>query len=195
MAVDQRMTEDPKKVLHFFNTAEKLKSVLRHSYLSSGRQESVAEHSWRLALIALTLESEFSNIDINKVIRILLVHDLGEIICGDVPVFPPRPRNDKAAKERDAMHVLTKELSEEKKKEIIGLWEEYESCSTNEARLAKTIDKIEALIQHNECDPSLLEEGEAEFNLNFAKHHTDSFEFIKKLRELVDKETKKRVLK
>lgn len=180
------MVEDPQKMLLFLKDAERLKSVLRHSYCSSGRQESVAEHSWRLALMAFVMEKEFPSVDINKVIRMVLIHDLGEIIAGDTPVFPPKPHPDKSFKEREAMGILTSPLSQQK--QILDLWEEYEAGVTEEAKLAKALDKIEVLMQHVECSPATLVEGEAEFGLIYAREHTDHFPFIKKLRELVDKE-------
>ncbi|MBR6781397.1 MAG: HD domain-containing protein, partial [Clostridia bacterium] len=73
--------------LDFLHTAEKLKCNTRHSWTSSGRQESVAEHSWRLALMALLCKNEYPEIDIQKVITMCLLHDLGEAVTGDVPAF------------------------------------------------------------------------------------------------------------
>ena len=78
---------DPKTLLTILHQAEKLKCVTRHCDTSSGRRESVAEHSWRLALMAMLLEDEFSHLDMSKVIRMCLIHDLGEAFTGDIPTF------------------------------------------------------------------------------------------------------------
>lgn len=93
------------------------------------------------------------------------------------------------------MKILIEPISKEKGNEILGLWEEYEAATTEEGKLAKALDKIEALIQHNECDPSTLEEGEAEFNLEYLRKYTGAFEFMKKLRALVDEKTKQTIEK
>ena len=69
------------------NIAEKLKCNTRHSWTSSNRQESVAEHSWRLCLLAYSLKNKFSDFDMDKVLYMCLVHDLGEAITGDIPAF------------------------------------------------------------------------------------------------------------
>lgn len=71
--------------LDFLRQAEKLKSVTRSAHTSTGRRESTAEHSWRLALLALVFEQELGDVDICKVLKLCLVHDLGEALSGDVP--------------------------------------------------------------------------------------------------------------
>ena len=76
---------DCQKYIEFLNVIEKLKCNTRHSWTSSGRQESVAEHSWRLAVMAMLCADEYPNVDINKVIKMCLIHDWGEAITGDIP--------------------------------------------------------------------------------------------------------------
>ncbi|HET7109719.1 MAG TPA: HD domain-containing protein, partial [Gemmatimonadales bacterium] len=78
-------TPDLVGMLEFLRSAEQLKSTLRTCYASTGRQESVAEHSWRLALMAMLLRHEFPELDAEKVLRMCLIHDLGEAIGGDIP--------------------------------------------------------------------------------------------------------------
>ena len=77
----------PEKLLEALHTAEKLKDTTRHCYTSKGRHESVAEHSWRIALMAFWLRDEFPQADMDKVIRMCLIHDLGECFTGDIPAF------------------------------------------------------------------------------------------------------------
>ena len=76
-----------KKFIEIMSVAEKLKNNTRHSRTSSNRHESVAEHSWRLSLMAYLVKDEFPDADINKVILMSIIHDLGEAITGDIPAF------------------------------------------------------------------------------------------------------------
>ena len=77
----------PEELLSILSVAEKLKCNTRHSDTSSGRRESVAEHSWRVALMAMLLEDEFPDTDIDRVIKMCLIHDLGEAFTGDIAAF------------------------------------------------------------------------------------------------------------
>ena len=78
---------DPRNLLNLLTTTEKLKSVTRHCYTSTGRHESVAEHSWMAAMMALLLRDEVPDADMDKVIKMCLLHDMGEAFTGDVPAF------------------------------------------------------------------------------------------------------------
>ena len=84
--------------IDFLNVIEKLKCNTRHSWTSSGRHESVAEHSWRLAVMVLLCQDEYPDVDIDKVIKMCLIHDFGEAITGDVPAFN---KNDVHEKEEE----------------------------------------------------------------------------------------------
>ncbi|MBR4934858.1 MAG: HD domain-containing protein, partial [Anaerotignum sp.] len=78
---------DAKAFLQILHTTEHLKDVTRHAYTSGGRHESTAEHSWRLCLLAFFLRDEFPQLDMDHVLRMCLIHDLGEIFTGDIPSF------------------------------------------------------------------------------------------------------------
>ena len=78
---------DVNRYLETIHLAEGLKDELRHCYTSKGRHESVAEHSWRITLMAYFLKDEFPEADIDKVIRMCIIHDLGEVFTGDIPTF------------------------------------------------------------------------------------------------------------
>ena len=84
----------PEILLDMLHTAEKLKDTTRHCYTSGGRHESVAEHSWRLALMAFWMQDEFPELDMDRVIRMCLIHDLGECFTGDIPVFLKTQENE-----------------------------------------------------------------------------------------------------
>ena len=92
-----------RRLLDFLKTAEQLKCNTRHSYTSSGRLESVAEHSWRLALMAMLVGDEFPELDMDKVIKMCLIHDMGEAITGDIPAFE---KTDKDRKVENKRHYL-----------------------------------------------------------------------------------------
>ena len=78
---------EARALLDALHVAERLKDETRHCYTSGGRHESVAEHSWRIALMAFWMKDEFPDVDIDKVIRMCLIHDLGECFIGDIPTF------------------------------------------------------------------------------------------------------------
>jgi len=139
------------RVLDFVRLSEKLKCELRHSWLSSGRRESVAEHSWQMALMALLISSHMASpVDICQVLKMVLVHDLVEAEAGDVPFTETGRRKElKSAHERAAISHIRSLLDTAVGEEIYSLWMEYEAGVTNEAKLAKALDNLEVQIQHN----------------------------------------------
>ena len=137
----------PAELLEFLAMAEKLKCNTRHSYTSSGRHESVAEHSFRLALMAYMVSDEVPEIDTDKVIRMCLIHDLGEAITGDIPSFE-KTDSDEAA-EDSAVSGFVNQLPEYWKKQLGEMYSEMNELKTPEAKLYKALDKLEAVIQHN----------------------------------------------
>ena len=145
------MKEKALKLLDFLRATEPLKYVTRHSWCSNGRQESVAEHSWRMAFIAFLLEDEFSKLDMKKAIEMCLIHDFGEI-DGDIPAF--KKTEDDDSHEIVQLKKLTQNLPPGLRSKIISLHNEFNSCETPEAKLANALDKLEAVIQHNDADIS-----------------------------------------
>ena len=121
--------------LAFFRSAEALKDTLRNSWTATGRRESTAEHSWRLALMAIALEEELPGIDHARLLRMLVLHDLGEALHGDVPA--PLQGPDKTAEERADLQTLLAPLPEAAANRLLALWDEYNSLATPEARIAK----------------------------------------------------------
>lgn len=136
-------------------TAENLKTEMRHSWLSDGRQESVAEHSWRLALMVMLLHDRLDqSVDLTKCLQLAVLHDLGEAKAGDVPVFDILTAADKQAKfdaEEQGMIEICAKLGPEKGPEFMALWQEYEACETYEAKFVKALDKVEVHLQHVEA--------------------------------------------
>ena len=173
----------PSELLEFLAMAEKLKSNTRHSYTSSGRHESVAEHSFRLALMAYMVSDEVPEIDTDKVIRMCLIHDLGEAITGDIPSFE-KTDSDEAA-EDSAVSGFVNQLPEYWKKQLGEMYREMNELKTPEAKLYKALDKLEAVIQHNEADISTWLPLEYELQLTYGTEECSFNEYINSLRDEV----------
>lgn len=176
--------------LAFLREAERLKSTLRSGYTSQGRPESTAEHSWRLCLMALVFADEFENIDILRLIKLCIVHDLGEALSGDIPAIHQTGDMNKSAQERADLEVLTQALGAKKRAEIIELWEEYETAASPEAILAKGLDKLETILQHNQGKNP--EDFDYIFNLGYGQKQTSAHPFLATLRAILDEETQAR---
>lgn len=177
-------------VLAFLRAAERLKDTLRTSHTSSGRRESVAEHTWRLCLMAALFRGEFPGVDFGRLVRICIVHDLGEAIGGDVPAIAQTPGAPKAEQERRDLETLLAPLPGRLRGEILELWDEYEAATTPEARLAKALDKLETILQHNQgLNPP---DFDYEFNLGYGRKHTAGHPLIDALRATLDEETRRR---
>lgn len=99
-------------ILQFLREAERLKNVYRTSWTSGGQPESTASHTWRLCLIALVLERSFPDVNIGKLLKICIVHDLGEAIGGDIPAIHQHTNAPKAEQERKDLLVLLEPLPE-----------------------------------------------------------------------------------
>lgn len=182
-------------ILDFLRAAEALKVNTRSAHTSAGKQESVAEHSWRLCLMAMVLAPSVPEVDFARLVRICIVHDLGEAIGGDIPA-PEQARRassgagHKAGDERRSLVQLVAPLPAERRDEIVALWDEYESAQTPEARLAKALDKLETILQHTQGrNPPGFD---YRFNLGYGRQHTASPPVIAALREILDRETERR---
>ncbi|MDD4731797.1 MAG: HD domain-containing protein [Desulfovibrio sp.] len=172
-------------ILDFVRRAEGLKSTLRSTWTRTGRQESAAEHSWRLALLALLLRRQYPDLDEMKLLGMCVVHDLGETINGDIPA--PEQGEAKAEEERRDMLDLLRPLAEPQRSDVLALWQEYEDGQTPEAKLVKALDKLETLLQQSqgETPPSF----DYAFNLHYGEAWTDLDELIREIRAAVDLET------
>ena len=137
------------KQIEFIVEIDKLKHIERQSALCDGtRQENDSEHSWHIALMAILLSEYANSIDINllNVVKMLLIHDLVEIDAGDTFAYDVLGNMDKEKRERKAANRIFGILPEDQSKELLSLWEEFESLSTPEARFASALDKLQPLI-------------------------------------------------
>ncbi len=185
------MEQKIKNFIYFLNDIEKLKSATRHSWTSAGRQESVPEHSWRMAVMAMIIADEFPKVNINKVIEMCLVHDFGEVYDGDIPDFKKTKKHEK--REKIAIQKVVKPLPDKTQNKIVNLWKEFEDCNTPEAQLAKALDKLEALIQHNEADISTWLPLEYDLNQTYGQECCQYNNFIKLFRKIVKEMTKEKI--
>lgn len=178
-------------VLAFLRAAERLKTVKRSGWTSTGEAESVAEHTWRLCLMAMLLYGRAGEIDLGRLLRMCLIHDLGEAIGGDVPAPEQAARTErKSAGERRDLLQLLAPLPAALREEITGLWDEYEAARTPEARLAKGLDKLETILQHTQGkNPP---DFDYRFNLGYGRQFTGDHPVLVALRQLLDDETERR---
>ena len=182
---------EAKELLRVLHTAERLKDETRHCYTSGGRRESGAEHSWRLALTALFLRDEFPALDMDRVIRMCLIHDLGECFTGDIPSFLKSGGDEE--RERSALEAWVASLPAPYSVELKTLYAEMDALETDEARLYKALDKLEAVIQHNESDIATWLPREYELNLTYADENVAFSDYLKRLREEVRRETRDKI--
>lgn len=181
--------QDIMKVLDFVNQAEQLKNTMRQCWSSTGKQESTAEHTWRLCLMVMLFEKYLPKLDTLKLMKMCLIHDIAEIVDGDIPATINVP--DKSVKERKNLIFLTKNLPTHLKEEILNLWDDYENINSLEAKVSKALDKLETLMQHTIGQNP--ENFNYEFNLTYGKQYTNEFEVLKIVREIVDAETYQRI--
>ena len=183
--------DDIKGRLAFLQEAEKLKSVLRSSHTSTGRAESTAEHTWRLCLMAMTFADELAGIDMLKILKMCLVHDLGEAIHGDIPAVEKDQHPDKSTQEKADLLHLTRALDETQRVEILALWQEYEDAASLEAKAVKALDKLETILQHNQgVNPP---DFDYEFNLTYGQKHTSADPLFALMRSIIDEATRQRL--
>ena len=184
--------EKLERYLRFIREAERLKDVLRTAHTSTGRHESTAEHSWRLALLAAVLTGERPRLDMQRVLLMCLVHDLGEAYDGDIPAVAQMADGTKEAAELAAMDKLTRMLPPAAGTAIRKIWEEYEACQTPEARWVKALDKAETIIQHNQgANPADFDYA---LNLTYGSGYFRDDDLLRDLRRLLDDETRRHIV-
>ena len=171
--------EKLERYLRFIREAERLKDVLRTAHTSTGRHESTAEHSWRLALLAAVLTGERPRLDMQRVLLMCLVHDLGEAYDGDIPAVAQMADGTKEAAELAAMDKLTRMLPPAAGTAIRKIW-------------VKALDKAETIIQHNQgANPADFDYA---FNLTYGSGYFRDDDLLRDLRRLLDDETRRHIV-
>lgn len=188
------------KFFSLIKLAEGLKKELRHSWLSDGRQESVAEHSWRLSLMAMAVQHMFPDqkYDASKAIKMAIIHDLVEAIATDIPLFETQDnkamQDKKRQAEEDAIAKIEEMAGPTLGSEIKELWYDHENQSSFEAQVVRCLDKLEAQIQHNEADLSTWTDWEKDRVFSGRLEEVSDFsETTKKLCEYVVNEAKEKL--
>lgn len=182
---------NPRTLLDILHVAERLKDTTRHCYTSGGRHESVAEHSWRMTLMAYLVAEEFPEADVTKLLKMCLIHDLGECFTGDIPAFD---KTDAHRKTEDALlGAWVDTLPEPIRSEWTALYVEMEARETLEAKLHKALDNLEAVIQHNESDIGTWTENEYDLNLRYGYDKCAFSEYMTALRDEIKADTVKKI--
>jgi putative hydrolases of HD superfamily len=186
------MNESLQKMLEVLHLAEKLKMEMRHSWLSNGRRESVAEHTWRVSLMGMMIEPYLTEkIDSARMLKMIIIHDLVEAEATDIPAFDTMNdaelKKQKVINETKAIENLRNMLPAPLGEEIYELWMEFENKATFEAKVANALDKLEAQIQHNEADISTWLEIEHKMTFMMSKH-TDFNPVLTEFKDLIEAE-------
>ena len=183
----------PRKLLETMLVAEKLKNMTRHCFTSTGRHESVAEHCWMCAMMALLMRDEFPDVDMDRVIQMCLIHDMGESFTGDVPSFDKNEQHEK--RETMLLDEWVTSLPEPYCTEFRKLYAEMDARQTLEAKIYKAIDNLEAVIQHNISDISTWIPLEYELNLTYGNDKVAFSQYLTDLREEICHDTKTKIEK
>ena len=180
-----------RELLKALAVAEGLKDTTRHCYTAGGRHESVAEHSWMLTVMAFFLKEEFPEVDIDKVIRMCMIHDLGECFTGDIPTFD-KGESDEATEEQ-LLYRWVDSLPGSVSAEMRALYDEMAALQTTEAKLYKAIDNLEAVIQHNHSDLSTWIPKEYSLNLTYGNDKVAFSPYLTELREAIRRDTEEKI--
>ena len=183
----------PRQLIDFLAIIGKLKRNTRHVWSADGRHESVAEHCWQLSVMALLVADEFPDVDINKVVKMCLIHDFGEAITGDIPGFNKTKQDEE--NEELAIVDLLKQLPEGISNEFTELFSEMAELKTTEAKLTKALDNLEVLVAHNESPMDTWIELEYSANLTYGTENVAFSDYLKKLKEEIKRDSLQKIAK
>ena len=182
---------EPRTLLNILTTAERLKDTTRHCFTTGGRRESVAEHSWMMTLMAFFLRDEFPDADMNKVTRMCIIHDLGECFTGDIPTFDKTAAHEE--REEDLLTAWVNTLPKPYRDEMTALYAEMNALQTQEAKIYKAIDKMEAVLQHNLSDISTWIPHEYQLNQTYGADQAAFSPYLTQLRQELKADTLKKI--
>ena len=190
------MDDRLRKQMEFILEVDKLKKIGRQTYVSdASRKENDSEHSWHLALMAILL-SEYANneVDVLKVVSMVLIHDIVEIDAGDTYAYDADANKSKKAREEAAADRIFNILPEEQAKNMRALWEEFEECKTPEAQFARALDNVQPVMLNDATDGKAWREHQVELNQvqkRNEKTKTGSLELWEYVNNLFDENVKK----
>jgi len=177
----------PQQLLSFYRQAEQLKTTLRHSWLNDGkRQESVAEHTWMMALLAMILVPQMkAKLSLQKILQLIIIHDLAEAITTDMPVWQGiENKTAKVAVEEQAMHQLLSQLDENSHEQLFELWQEYEQRQSAEAVFVKVLDTLDVIAQHDVSPTQTWDDNDYMWQLS--PYQNKFFDYDPLLRKIKD---------
>lgn len=183
----------PQEVLEILHVAERLKCNTRHCDTSTGRRESVAEHSWRLCLFAMLLEQEpeFQSLDTDRVLRMCLIHDLGEAFTGDIPTFSKSAQDE--GREQGLYEDWIAQFPPASRAQFQALLAEMTALATPEAKLYKALDKLEAVIQHNEASLDSWLPLEYDLQRTYGQEAVQFSPYLRALKAEIDRWTEEKI--
>lgn len=183
----------PQEVLEILHVTERLKCNTRHCDTSTGRRESVAEHSWRLCLFAMLLEQEpeFRSLDTDRVLRMCLIHDLGEAFTGDIPAFSKSAQDE--GREQALYEDWIAQFPPANRAQFQALLAEMTALATPEAKLYKALDKLEAVIQHNEASLDSWLPLEYDLQRTYGQEAVEFSPYLRALKAEIDRWTEKKI--
>ena len=185
------ITENLLRQIDFIKEIDKIKYIQRRTKLfNSDRRENDAEHSWHLAMMVIVL-SEYSNenIDLAKVLKMVLIHDIVEIDAGDTFIYDQHKGHENTEEELKSAERIFGILPEEQAKDFIKIWTEFEEGISNEAKFAKSMDRLEPLLQNASNDGGTWKEFEVKYQTVYNKQKvikngsTELWGYAKKLIE------------
>lgn len=182
---------DHSTLLEFMALTEKLKCNTRHSWTSNGRHESVAEHTYRLCVFAWLVKEEFPECDMDKVLKMCLFHDIGEAVTGDIPCFEKKEADE--VKENQEIDKIIQMLSDPHQEELRSLLVELRENQTLEAKVVHALDKMEAVIQHNEAPLDTWLPLEYELQMTYGQEQADVHPYLKHLRGVLREDSARKV--
>jgi len=181
-----------RQFLDILTQAGKLKTVTRHCWTAPHRAESAADHSWRIALMAMLLRDTFPEADMDRVIRMCLIHDLGETFTGDIPSFYKTGADE--TREADLFDRWVAGLPEAAGREFAGLLQEMAALETREAKIYKALDKLEAVITHNESDIATWLPLEYDLQLRYGEENVAFSSWLRELKAQINADTRQKIL-
>ena len=187
------MDERLQKQLDFALEIDKEKNIFRQTHLSGhGRNENDAEHAWHMAIMAYLLR-EYANerVNIERVMIMCLIHDMGEAFTGDIPTFEKTGAD--ARKEDDILLNWVSALPEDAREEWTALLTEMNAMETREAKIYKALDKMEAVIQHNESDISTWLPLEYDLQLTYGEENVQFSPYMRQLKAEVNDRTREKI--
>lgn len=186
------------KILSFLQEIEKYKTVEREMFSSNlTRTESDAEHSWHIAMFLLLFKKELpENLNMKKMLKLALMHDLVEIYAGDTFAFDKENQATKKEREFQAAGKLFSQLPEDLYKEFMDLFNEYEEAKTSEAKIVKSFDKIQPILQNLCSDGKSWKKHGITFSDidEYKRKYMEHNDFVLKIYEKLLNDAKKRGL-